>query len=59
MQLLDSDSFSCVYLPSFYKFTERIVENAQKQIDKIVKFVHTYWDKHDIIITVKTPQYII
>ncbi len=35
------------------------MKNAQKPVDKIVKFVHTYWDKHDIIITVKTPQYII
>lgn len=59
MQPLDSDSFSCVYLPSFCKDTEYIVENVQKHVDKIVKFVHTYWDKHDIIITVKTPQYII
>lgn len=35
------------------------MKNAQKPVNKIVKFVHTYWDKHDIIITVKTPQYII
>ena len=36
-----------------------MIKNVGELFDKIVKFVHTYWDKHDIIITVKTPQYII
>ena len=33
--------------------------NDEKRVHKIVKFVHTYLAGHAIIITVKTPQYII
>ena len=32
---------------------------AQKLNRNFVNFVHTYWDNRAIIITVKTPQYII
>ena len=35
------------------------MKNAQKLFVKIVKFVHTFRHDHDIIILVKTPQYII
>jgi hypothetical protein len=34
-------------------------KNAQKLNMFFVKFVHTYSEKHDTIIHVKTPQYII
>ena len=35
------------------------VQYVQKKYEKFVRFVHTYSVSHDIIITVKTPQYII
>ena len=36
-----------------------IVKSAQKTSFDFVKFVNTYGDNRDTIITVKTPQYII
>ena len=35
------------------------VKNTQKNVKKKCKIVHTFCVLHDIIITVKTPQYII
>ena len=35
------------------------VNIAQKRILTFVTFVNTYWEEYDIIILVKTPQYII
>ena len=41
------------------KEAEGCCKNAQKQMVKIVNFVHTSSVLHAIIINVKTPQYII
>ena len=41
------------------KEAEGCCKNAQKQMVKIVSFVHTSSVLHAIIINVKTPQYII
>ena len=41
------------------RYVERCRKNAQKQMEKIVNFVHTSNGVHAIIINVKTPQYII
>nr|DAI18119.1 MAG TPA: hypothetical protein [Caudoviricetes sp.] len=36
-----------------------LIQNNQKRVILFVRFVHTFAGVHAIIITVKTPQYII
>ena len=42
-----------------FKIETEYVQYAQKQIQIFVTFVNTYGREYDIIILVKTPQYII
>ena len=51
---------SCIFLNVLSKNSDfATVQYVQKKCEKIVRFVHTYFVSHAIIITVKTPQYII
>jgi len=51
---------SCIFLNVLSKNSDfATVQYVQKKYEKIVRFVHTYLPVHGIIITVKTPQYII
>ena len=43
----------------FETFEKCIVQKRQKRPKKFFEFMHTYADEDAIIITVKTPQYII
>ena len=43
----------------FGTFEKCIVQKRQKRPKKFFEFMHTYADEDAIIITVKTPQYII
>ena len=50
----------CIFLNAMQKNNNfNTVQYVQKKYEKFVRFVHTYSVSHDIIITVKTPQYII
>ena len=51
---------SCIFLNAMQKNNNfNTVQYVQKKYEKFVRFVHTYSVSHAIIITVKTPQYII
>ena len=50
----------CIFLNAMQKNNNfNTVQYVQKKYEKFVRFVHTYSVSHGIIITVKTPQYII
>ena len=59
MQNLVHIGKSCSIIATGKNNFKIVVHISQKQMSLFVKFVHTYWERHGNIITVKTPQYII